>query len=65
MYSNDLLADDEAPCTACRKVKPLRTMLTCRCERYGYPHHADLVWCSEECLDADHPDVMPEVPDAP
>lgn len=47
-----------AICQSC--LKPLTTMaLTCRCDHEGYSGHVELLWCSDSCRDAAHPDYEP------
>ena len=50
--------ESHAMCAAC--VQSLTTTaLSCRCDRDGYAGHEELLYCSEKCLDAPHPDYDP------
>lgn len=48
---------DTRPCA--RKTCHIRIVegdeVGCACHKYGYAGHEDQAWCSEACLEADHP----------
>lgn len=48
------LCESHAMCAAC--LNPLKDGkgFTCRCDKYGYAGHEELLYCSDDCLSASH-----------
>ena len=46
---NDML------CAKCGGYLPSRSV-HCSCHKYGNGSHEELQWCSDKCMDNDHPD---------
>lgn len=45
----------EMQCAHCDKPLLPEKAMGCVCAKYGYPGHEERGWCSEECMEADHP----------
>ena len=42
-------------CNYCGTTEAIQ-WLYCTCHKYNYGGHEDLCWCSEDCMEKDHPD---------